>query len=105
MIPASALALDCQPMFYKYGDLFKFSDRFGRDQTCAMCICIAVTALLSSSLNESNKPNSHSLLPTNLGWGSQAAPHAKKLLFESSGRPEIVGQGSSLSCLSLSTAP
>lgn len=66
-------------------DLALFWERFGRDQTCAMCICIIVTAQDSMQSNA----------PSSIHWGSEAGLNAKKLLFESSGRPEILSNYSS----------
>ncbi|EGF98122.1 uncharacterized protein MELLADRAFT_118593 [Melampsora larici-populina 98AG31] len=61
-------------------DLALFWERFGRDQTCAMCICIIVTVQDSMQSNA----------PSSIHWGSEAGLNAKKLFFESSGRPEIL---------------
>jgi hypothetical protein len=70
---------------------------FGRDQTCAMSLSIAVGE--STTYDNSSESNSkyHSLLQPSLGapggyhhrWGPETIQQAKKLLVESSGRPEI----------------
>ncbi|KAA1107059.1 hypothetical protein PGT21_000845 [Puccinia graminis f. sp. tritici] len=95
--PVDTLAELLNNMPGKEQELSLFWDRFGRDQTCAMSLSIAVGE--STTYNHSSESNSkyHSLLQPSLGapggyhhrWGPETIQQAKKLLVESSGRPEI----------------
>ncbi|KAI8458959.1 Non-repetitive/WGA-negative nucleoporin C-terminal-domain-containing protein [Phakopsora pachyrhizi] len=92
--PVDTLAALLDSMPGRERDLAMFWERFGRDQTCAMSICIAVSqttlAPLSDLKNPKNLSFSQAASPS---WGADAAAQAKKLLHESSGRPEIFSTG------------
>lgn len=96
--PVDTLAELLNNMPGKEQELALFWDRFGRDQTCAMSLSIAVgeSAAYSQSVDSSNQHRS--LFRSTPGgpmghlhtWGPETANQAKKLLIESSGRPEIL---------------
>ncbi|KAG0142966.1 hypothetical protein CROQUDRAFT_96882 [Cronartium quercuum f. sp. fusiforme G11] len=94
--PVDTLASLLDNMPGREQDLNLFWEKFGRDETCAMCIWISVTDLISPDQPKPQTNQKGTLLGGvgngSLGhqWGTNAAPHAKKLLFESSGRPKLV---------------
>ncbi|WAQ92935.1 hypothetical protein PtA15_17A417 [Puccinia triticina] len=95
--PVDILAELLNNMPGKEQELSLFWDRFGRDQTCAMSLSIAVGESVTYNNSAESNPKYHSLLQPSSGapggyhhrWGPETIQQAKKLLVESSGRPEI----------------
>ncbi|KAH9446801.1 hypothetical protein Pst134EA_030705 [Puccinia striiformis f. sp. tritici] len=99
--PVDTLAELLNNMPGKEQELSLFWDRFGRDQTCAMSLSIAVGESVTYNKSSESNPKYHSLLKTSNGvpggyhhrWAPDTVQQAKKLLVESSGRPEILLPG------------
>ncbi|PLW37309.1 hypothetical protein PCANC_15434 [Puccinia coronata f. sp. avenae] len=95
--PVDTLAELLNNMPGKEQELSLFWDRFGRDQTCAMSLSIAVGESVTYNNPSESNAKYRNLLKPSLGapggyhhhWGPETIQQAMKLLVESSGRPEI----------------